>query len=622
MAEEKLFTDFPPVPPGRWKEKIKADLKGKGYQEKMVWNTEEGFSVEPFYRLDKRENFSSGIFRKMPEGDQEMGNDWLIRQDFRLLNDPRECNSRIKQALGGGIQAAGIDFSGQENVSPETIESLFRDIDPASIEWYFMNIAEPSTFIESFAAFLSGNGTDPALLSGSLGIDPYSEYISAGIFSPGIFDRLSEVLKSASAQLPGFRTILIDAGRFQDGGSTLSQELGFGLAIAHTCLDELSIRGLDPGKVSQSITFSFSTGPGYFMEIAKLRAARRLWAVLLSAWDIDWMLAGMHIHSRSASWNLAMYDPYVNLLRTTTETMSASLGGSDVITVRPFDTFRRQENEFSSRVARNSQVILKEESHFNKVSDPAAGSFYIEQLTESLSDQAWKHLLETEDHGGFANAFREGWVQQQVEDAKESRKAGAASGEKKLVGVNRYPDFNELILQELEASEIPSGSIAGDIPPIRPFRIAAEIEDLRLQTERSGMRPKVFLLRFGDPERRNARALFAGNFFACAGYQIIEGTETDSLEGQLAAARRMKADVIVLCSSDDAYPEITPQVTGLTRGEAVVAIAGYPEGSAENLEKLGIRYFIHGKSNLLETLKEFQAVLGVDAGNASNGLRI
>ncbi|MDF1573541.1 MAG: methylmalonyl-CoA mutase family protein, partial [Bacteroidales bacterium] len=496
-------------------------------------------------------------------------------------------------------------------VDQAALTSLFHEIDIDKTSFYFRNIKEPLQFFDALTSFINTTGAQHSSFSGSMGMDPIGDLVKTGEFDPSTYDAIAGMIQTASKLFPQFRIITIDAGFFQDGGSTLSQELGYGLAMANTCLDELTRRGLEPGTIASMISVSFATGPDYFLEIAKPRAARHLWNVLISEWGVD-APPSMHIQSRSAAWNLALYDVNVNMLRTTTGAMSASLGGSDVISVLPFDYWSREPNDFSARIARNTQIVLREEAWFGKVADPAAGSYYIEKLTEQLAEQAWHHFMEAEEKGGFTEAFRQGIIQDAVAASREYKRARAASRRDTILGVNQYPAFSEVLLsQDILLPEDPEEKQA-TFRPIRPFRIAGEIEKLRLQTEKRAKRPKVFLLKYGEPAWRSARAMFAGNFFACAGYEIIDNLGYDQVEKGIADAKKTDADIVVLCSADAAYGETAPVAFDALHENAEIVIAGYPQDDVAALAEKGISHFIHVKSNLLDELRKFQELLNIN----------
>ncbi|MEX0980877.1 MAG: methylmalonyl-CoA mutase family protein [Bacteroidales bacterium] len=647
MKKKRLFEEFPPVSSEEWKAKVMADLNGTDYDKKLVWKTEEGFDVHPYYRSEDLDASAASVNQQQPvssgQGDPEAKNgagklesdalsgkkedasreedalragtisrDWRIRQDFAAGPSPEALNGKIRTAISHGAQSVGIDMSELNGGSQEHLTTLLTDINLAETELNFLNVSQPLQLLNTLSELAASTGTDPASIHGSVGFDPIKKLNAEGELNEQAFDELSDCLKTAAAKLPGIKMVTVDAGVLQDSGSTLSQELGFGLAMANAYLDKLTERGHTPGKIAATMLFSFSTGPNYFMEIAKLRAARWLWRAVCKEWGVEENQSDMVIHSRTASWNLTLYDPYVNMLRTTTETMSASLGGSDTITVHPFDRTFREENDFSSRIARNTQLLLKEEAYFNKVADPAAGSYYIEQLTNSIAEQAWKHFLETEEQGGYIEAFKKGWIREQVTASMEVKRSKASSGRTSILGVNKYPAFAEMILNQGVSVPGKKTHERTTYQPLQFFRIAEEIEQLRMQTEKSKKRPKVFLLKYGEPAWMTARGMFAGSFFACAGYKIVDNRGFETVEEGIAAAKKAKASIVVLCSADAAYPETAPAVHEAMKGSAEIVIAGYPKDSIEKLRQQGLSHFIHLKSNLLEELQKFQSLLNIN----------
>jgi methylmalonyl-CoA mutase len=606
MNKKKLFEEFAPVSGADWRFTIEADLKDADYDKKLVWWTEEGFDVQPYYRQeDLNPKLDQSVFLKDGEA---QGNDWKIRQDFKVNVEAEACNCSIKNALKRGIQSIGIDLSEISKTDTGLMQKLLSEIDLESVELNFMNANDPGSLADSFFSYIAKQGFKAEKLSGSFGLDPLGYLSSKGEFREDHFQQISEIIRTYASSYPNFKIICLDSGQLQDGGSTLSQELGFGLAMANTTIAILCSKGLKADTILKTISFSMVTGPNYFMEIAKLRATRLLWSSISKEWSSNNKSLKTHIHSRSASWNLTVYDPNVNMLRTTTEAMSGSLGGSDTISVNPFDLIYREENDFSSRIASNTQIILKEESHFDKVADPAAGSYYIENLTESIAEQAWKHFLEVEEKGGYLEAFKSGWIQEKIRLSAENKRKNAASRRQTILGVNQYPNFGEMILDQglIKKAKIDTKT---SYPAILPFRISEELENLRLQTDLSGKRPKVFLLKYGDPVWMTARAMFSGNFFACAGYKIIDNAGYKTIEAGIEAARKSEAEIVVLCSSDAEYVTIASAAISKLKRKAEIVIAGYPTESLDELKSIGVEHFIHVKSNLLEELRKFNGLL-------------
>jgi methylmalonyl-CoA mutase len=298
------------------------------------------------------------------------------------------------------------------------------------------------------------------------------------------------------------------------------------------------------------------------------------------------------------------------MLRTQTEAMSAVLGGVNSLTVLPYDAAFKNSGEFSERIARNQQLLLKEESHFDKVVDPAAGSYYIETLTNKIAEQAWKIFIETEENGGFYQAVKTGTVQKTIKTMAVSRLKAVSARREILLGTNQFPNFNEIA--EKPQKDINKHVCTGDakIETLPPLRAAQEFEDLRFSTQNAAKRPVAFMLTIGNLAMRLARAQFSCNFFACAGYEVIDNLGFKTVEEGVAAAEKAGADIIVLCSSDDEYAELAPVAFNASKGKAILVVAGAP-ACMDELKNLGIEHFINVKSNVLETLKSFNKLLGI-----------
>jgi methylmalonyl-CoA mutase len=292
----------------------------------------------------------------------------------------------------------------------------------------------------------------------------------------------------------------------------------------------------------------------------------------------------------------------------------------DSLTVLPFNAVFETPTAFSERIARNQQLLLKEESYLDQVVDPAAGAYYIENLTDSIVEHAWKLFMEVQEKGQFLEACRAGFIQQKINETARQRDMNLATRKEILLGTNQYPNASEMRLQESYPILRFLPPMSGSEPdlealPIKQYRGALPFEMLRLQTEKHTKnfhRPKVFMLPVGNLAMRKARSQFAGNFFACAGYEIVDNNGFKTAEEAAAACLRAKADIAVICSSDDEYAVLAPALFDLLKDKAIVVVAGYPKDIMEALQKKGIRHFIHMRSNLLKTLKEFQTELGME----------
>ena len=393
------------------------------------------------------------------------------------------------------------------------------------------------------------------------------------------------------------------------------QELAFGLAMGCEYMDQLTSRGISSDLAASKIRFSFGTGSDYFPEIAKLRAARLLWSVVLNGYHPakDENIR-MDIHSVTSEWNKTIYDPYVNMLRTQTEAMSAILGGTDSLTVEPFDTVFRQPDDFSERIARNQQLILKEEAYFDKVADPAAGSYYIENLTNLIADNSWKLFIELEEKGGFLECLRSGFVQTKLSESRAKRENDLATRKTILLGTNQYPNTLEKVSDSVDLNKLVNKkTINNDIyvEPITLFRGSQQYDQLRIAVDKASVRPVVFLLQIGNPAMRKARAQFSANFFGCAGYRIIDNQGFSNVDQAVESAIESNPDIVVICSSDEEYQAFAPDIYIRLKDKAIIVVAGNP-ACKEDLKSKGIDNFIHVKSNVISILTGLNKKLGIN----------
>ena len=602
-----LFTDFPEITTAAWEEKIRTDLKGADYNKKLVWKTDEGIHVKPYYREEDLASldYLGNVGQLRMTGSAP--NSWIICQDIFPDSNTAEANQRIKTALKGGAQAIRIHLTNCPLPDIQTLESLLDEIPLGETEIHFEGCLNADALYNMLIELASTKGIKASHLSGSLGADPLGKMLSIGI-PVASMEHLGKLVKKASETSPDFRVIEVNGALIQNAGSTLSEELAFAMAMASEYMSVLTSQNIDPTVAQNSLQLSLAAGSNYFMEIAKLRGARILWAKIAEAYEVDPANRKIRIHSTSSEWNMTLYDPYVNMLRGTTEAMSSIIGGTDMLSVLPFDYPYGKTTEFSQRIARNVQIILREEAYFDRVSDPAAGSYYIENLTDSMGEKAWEVFSEVESKGGFRKSFESGWIQEQILESRDSKIQTTSSGKRKLLGTNAYPNFNETILEAFSEKEAET-QFGGTVTPLNPFRISSLFEEVRLQTERSNKRPRVLLFKYGNPAWVTARAAFSGNFFACSGYEILDQPAFPSVEEGIQAAHDSSADVVVLCGSDDDYAGFAPSVAKAFAKKAIVVIAGNPTETFDSLKEAGINHFIHVKSNLLETLKEFNSIL-------------
>ena len=617
MAEKKLnlLADFPAVSTQEWMDKIIADLKGADFNRKLVWRTTEGFDVMPFYRAENLEGLETkdSAPGKFPyvRGTKD-NNTWYVRQNIDA-SCASTANAKALEILDKGVNSIGFKLNKKE-LSADYIATLLNGIYADCVELNFTvcirKCAELATLLTDY---FTQKGYDLSKLNGSINCDPINRMLLKGKKLDA--DMVSSLVKQtveAGKTLPNYRMLGVNAVSLDNAGAYVSQELGYALAWGAQYMTMLTDAGLTADEAAKAIKFNFGVGGNYFFEIAKFRAARMLWADIVKAYNPSCDCAAkMHVHAETSLFNKTIFDAHVNLLRTQTEAMSATLGGVDSLTVNPFDITYKASDEFSERIARNQQLLLKEESHFDKVVDPAAGSYYLENLTAKIAEQTWKLFLDTENAGGFFAAVENGTIQAAIKATSEKRQKDVASRKEVYLGTNQFPNFNEVAGNKItkESCQCHCGcSTETGIDTLPTARAAEQFEALRLATEASGKRPKAFMLTIGNLAMRLARAQFSCNFFACAGYEVIDNLGFQTVEKGVAAAQKANADIIVLCSSDDEYAELAPAAYKAIGGKQIFVVAGAP-ACMDDLKAAGIENFIHVKVNVLETLQAFNKQL-------------
>lgn len=630
MAEKKLnlLADFPTVSAQQWMDKITADLKGADFNKRLVWKTNEGFNVMPFYRAEDIENFKSTevVPGKFPYvRGTKADNVWFIRQDI-VVTDAKEANAKALDVLCKGATSLGFKLS-KKDLSPEYIATLLENIQADCVELNFTICTKRSADLATILTdYFKSKEYNLTQLHGSINWDGMNAMLLRGKdFEKEELVSLAKATFEAALGLPFYRVIGVNATTLSNAGAFLAQELGYALAWGNEYLSALIEAGCEPSIVAKNIKFNFGVGGNYFMEIAKFRAAKLLWANIVDAYQVKCVkdncqhtvdgickcAAKMRIHAQTTEFNKTIFDANVNMLRTQTEAMSATLGGVNSLTVLPYDSTYKKADEFSERIARNQQLLLKEESHFDKVADPAAGSYYIETLTNEIAAQAWKIFLEVEDNGGFFTAIKAGTVQKAVKATATSRLKSVSSRREVLLGTNQFPNFSEVAAAKVEfKNEAGCGYDHTGVEKLVPVRAAEEFEALRFATEAAAKRPKAFMLTIGNLAMRLARAQFSCNFFACAGYEVVDNLGFKTVEEGVAAAQAAGADIIVLCSSDDEYAELAPAAFKAIDGKQIFVVAGAP-ACTDDLKAIGIEHFINVKTNVLETLKQFNQLLSI-----------
>lgn len=582
MATENLLQEFPPVSTQLWEDMIARDLKGADYTKKLIWQTDEGLAVKPYYRA---EDIAALEFLDTAPGSfpfvrsARLTGDWRIREEIEAV-DPEQANQAARSAVAAGAEEVAFLNLVVNNASD--LGMLLIGLQEIPV--HFQSADEP--LLRLLIERINGR-KDPQSIS--TGWSPLTNPEFA-----------AEVLRTAPPVLVPFT---LDGSEFEEAGATAVEEIGFTLAAGVDFLAEMQSSGIDIDRAAASVTFSFAIGSSYFFQIAKFRAFRMLWARVVDSFGGTAESAKARIHARTSRWNETIYDPHVNVLRATTEAMSAVLGGSDSVTVAPFDECYKMPDEASRRLARNTQIILKHEALLTQVADAGAGSYCLEVITDFLAREGWKSMQKIEAGGGYRKMAADGQLSKALERSMCAREKAVVTRRRVFTGTNQFAD--------------PAEQAIGRINSVRPTgkrRGAQSYEELRLRTERCAAAtdklPRILLAEFGDVKVRSARSNFAANFFACAGFEIV--TQRFSNADEITASA---ADLIVLCSADAEYlalaTELAPKLNALGR-KTPVLVAGNPD-SAEQLRAAGVADFIHIRSNPIEFLTTWQQKLGIKA---------
>jgi methylmalonyl-CoA mutase len=476
---KRLFEEFPPVTAKEWTEKINASLKGESFESRLMWKTGEGFEVKPFYTREELSNLIPLPFRKD-------GNPWLVRQNIAVTEFPAS-NKKALGLLEKGVDSLGFILPDPETITEKNLKVLLDGIELEKTEINFLTNGKAREILEIIKGIADYKKCDRKSVTGAIETDPAGRLMINGtlcIPPEAGFDYLASLVKESEV-LPAYRVIQAGGHSFRNAGAWPVQELAYTMSMVCEYMSQLTDRGIDPGFAASRIRLGFGTGSEYFLEIAKLRASRILWPVIINGFiDGKSDVPEAVIHCETTGWNKTIYDPYVNMLRTQTEAMSSVIGGADSLTVSPFNIAYSGSEEFAERIARNQQLILREESFFGNTADPSAGSYYIGNLTNLVAEQAWKLFLEVEQKGGFLSALKEGFIQERLEENAGRYKDDILNGRKLVLGVNHFPDPDETIAPSVLEVLVAEGNMKADDLPVRPLKLsrgAADFEKLRAE---------------------------------------------------------------------------------------------------------------------------------------------
>ncbi|MCD4817082.1 MAG: acyl-CoA mutase large subunit family protein [Candidatus Cloacimonetes bacterium] len=694
QQNERLLKEFEPHTEEQWREATDKLLKGKPYDKIMLTPTYENITLKPIYTKKDAEKLD--FVDELPGNNSNLRNtkhngyhakEWNIAQEIQHTL-PEEFNKSLLKALNSGQNAinlvldeatlAGLDPNqanvtqvGKNGVSISNLNDLeitFKDVELDSIDIDIQAYSMALPIASMLVALAKKRDMKLADLKGSIGMDPVSELAKEGSICLSIdqaYTEMYELLKWSAKNLPNIRTISVHTHPYVNSGASATEELSFAFSTAVEYIKKMLDKGLTIDVIAPRIQFHLSIGSNFFMEIAKFRAARLIWSKIITEFGGNENSKKMYIHARTTKFNKTRYDIHANLLRTTTEAFSGIAGGIDSLHVGAFDEIIKDPDEFSARIARNQQLILKEEVHLNHVTDPAGGSWYIESLTAEIVKESWKIFQEIEACGGIFEAVIDNKIQEIIDKTVQKRDDNLSKRKDVKVGINMFANLNDtpsiavveeddsLALQRINLfdyndnfvdvklnSENVMGSIIsafrigasigniieelrdGDeewlyIEPLKIHRVSEKFEHLRDLVNiysKTNKTPQVFLANFGSLKEFKARADFSRGFFETGGFEIIDIGSFQDINIGAEESLKSKTEVVVICSTDLKYPDIVPEFVKTlkeSKTPPIIVLAGYPKEHIASFKEMGIDYFIHLKANIYQTLNSILEEIGV-----------
>ncbi len=600
----------------KWLRSAEAELKGAPFEKKLLTRTFEGVTVRPLYtRADMAGRSDLGALGLRPTG-----GGWEVAQEI-AADSAEEFNRRLREDLMAGQDAVVLPAAWIVE-----LETALAGVDLSAVPVHVNAGWSAAETGPRYLAFAGRGGVAGVGLRGSVTADPLAAWVAAGglpVAYAAALDELATWTRRAAFEAPALRTISVDARVWAEAGGSAAHELAGALAAVTEYLRALRERGVELEKSVPSLLVSFSAGPQFLMETAKFRAWRPLLArvVVALGGDAAWARrAGMR--AATARWNLTRLDPHVNMLRVTTEALAAVMGGVDALHIAPFDsvTGTGSGEAFSRRIARNVHALLAGEFGLDGPTDPAGGSWCIESLTDELARKAWEIFRGYEALGGLAAALRSGAPQKLVAAAALEKAQAVGSRRMGLVGTNLFPNLRETPLRAAAyTNTAEEGGMKEKITRLRSFRVAEGFEALRdacaVFAERTGARPKVFLAKMGPVAQHKARADFAATVFAPGGFEVLAKASFATASEAARAAVDSGAQVVVLCSGDETYPELVPAFAQALRAAGstqTLVLAGLP--AEETLRAAyavtGVELFIHLRASVEETLANLLKKIG------------
>ncbi len=618
-----IAQDFPPTSVEEWRRLVDKDLKGKPFTS-LQSALEGGLTLQPLY---SREDAASVAPPEAPgvapflRGTRPLGlteGGWLVCQEYSEP-DVAIAAEAIRVELARGVSGLWLCLGETQGIRVREASEMERLLAHVPLSKTPVHLESESHPLPAAALLLRAaerQGAPRETLRGCLGVDPLGTQARTGSVQGGLQGLLGEaaqLVTSTRETSPGLRALLVSTRAYAQAGATSVHELAWAIATGVEYLRGLERVGVSPEDAARSLQFSFSVGSQFFPEIAKLRAARLLWSKVVAASGGSPEAQAMVLHARTAASTKSRRDPWVNILRATSESFAAVIGGADSITTSPFDEAIGLPDESSRRIARNTQLILRDESSLNRVADPAGGSYYIESLTGELARAAWTELRRVEALGGMASALEKGDIARVLAETSAARDKAIRTRRLPIVGVSEFPHLDEVpVLRTPRPAEGQATS-----SPLRPTRLSESFEALRDASDRylaaHGQRPRAFMANLGTVAEHTTRAMWIANALAAGGLEPVQhhGFTDVAQAAELLAASG--ARLVVISGPDGLYPEWVPGLTAAlkAKGARIVALAGRPGEQESAFRAAGVDLFIYAGADLLASLSSLHTQLGV-----------
>lgn len=660
------FEEFTTPSYDDWHKEAEAALKGADFDKSLIKKQIEGFSTQPIYRAEDTVKLSESVPGQYPylRGTKALGyqeKSWEVAQTI-AAKTPADFNERARYDLERGQTALNITLGCKCGCGlvlrtaadwAEALKGIAIDTLPVYVNPGSNGLAALGMYVNEF----SSRGLSVDKMTGGMLYDPLARLVSKGKLNCSLenaYDQMAEMTKWAKENTKSYQTIGVSSIPYNASGSDAVQEVAFSLATAVEYLRAMTERGLTVDEAAPRIRFSVALGPNFFMEIAKLRALRQLWASVVTSCGGSKEAAKINLHGRTSSWTVTKVDPWVNILRGTSQAFSGVVGGVDSLDVIPFDAAVRPSDEPARRLARNTQLILQGECDLDKVVDPAGGSWYIETLTTTVGQAAWKMFQEIESAGGASKSLFEGALQARVDKTAAKRYELIDQRRQSLVGINKYTNLGEKSLEPVILSEPADGcaakveldgctktvccaakaaskgaslcqigeAISGDTQITAPAltkRHASErferlLDKAASYQAQTGSRPAVFFANMGPLRQFKARADFSQDFLRAGGFDCVYTAGFQTAADAAKAALESGLGACVICSTDDTYPDYVADFCAAVKAakpDMAIMLAGYPKDKVEEFAAAGVDMFIHIKANCYETLATLQSKLGL-----------